>query len=121
METENGRFSGRQLRVIVACFLAYFCAYIGRLNMSATLGHVIEAMKVDETLGGTLQTVFAIVYASGQFIFGAMVDRVRPRILLSVGLIFFRSVRPDDCDVGAERAVPVHALDAHRAHARREL
>ena len=87
METENGRFSGRQLRVIVACFLAYFCAYIGRLNMSATLGHVIEAMKVDETLGGTLQTVFAIVYASGQFIFGAMVDRVRPRILLSVGLI----------------------------------
>lgn len=87
METENGRFTGRQLRVIVACFLTYFCAYIGRLNMSATLGHVIEAMKVDETLGGTLQTVFAIVYASGQFIFGAMVDRVRPRILLSVGLI----------------------------------
>ena len=84
---ENGHFTRRQVRVIVACFLAYFCAYIGRLNMSATLGHVIEAMRVDETLGGTLQTVFAIVYASGQFIFGAMVDRVRPRVLLSVGLI----------------------------------
>lgn len=87
METENGHFTGRQLRVIIACFLAYFCAYTGRLNMSATLGRVIEAMKVDETLGGTLQTVFAIVYASGQFIFGAMVDRVRPRVLLSVGLV----------------------------------
>lgn len=84
---EKRRFTTWQVRVIVACFLAYFCAYIGRLNMSATLGHVIEAMRVDETLGGTLQTVFAIVYASGQFIFGAMVDRVRPRVLLSVGLI----------------------------------
>lgn len=87
METENARFTGRQLRVIAACFLAYLCAYIGRLNMSATLGRVIEAMRVDETLGGTLQTVFAIVYAAGQFIFGALVDRVRPRILLSVGLL----------------------------------
>lgn len=87
MDAENGHFTGRQLRVIAACFLAYFCAYIGRLNMSATLGHVIEAMRVDEALGGTLQTVFAIVYAGGQFVFGAMVDRVRPRILLSVGLI----------------------------------
>ena len=80
-------FDARQKRVLAACFIAYLFAYVGRLNMSATLDQIIEGMRVDSARGGTLQTVFAVVYACGQFVFGAMVDRVAPRKLLLVGMV----------------------------------
>ena len=79
-------FSKRQIRILAACFIAYFCAYIGRLNMSATLDQIMGEMNVDGATGGALQTVFATVYACGQFIFGAIVDHVNPVLLISVGL-----------------------------------
>lgn len=79
-------FSKRQIRILAACFIAYFCAYIGRLNMSATLDQIMGEMSVDSATGGALQTVFATVYACGQFVFGAIVDHVNPVALIAVGL-----------------------------------
>lgn len=80
-------FSPRQRRVLAACFITYFCAYIGRLNMSATLDSIMNEMNVTSAQGGSLQTVFAVVYACGQFAFGALVDHVNPRKLMATGLI----------------------------------
>ena len=79
-------FSKRQVRILAACFIAYFCAYIGRLNMSATLDQIMGEMNVDGATGGALQTVFATVYACGQFVFGAIVDHVNPVLMIAVGL-----------------------------------
>ncbi len=84
---EDTKFTRLQARVLSACFLVYFCAYIGRLNLSASLNAIMRDMKVMETAGGTLQTVFAIVYAAGQFVFGALVDRLSPKKMILTGLL----------------------------------
>lgn len=83
----NRSFNTRQKRVLTACFIAYLFAYVGRLNMSATLDKIMLDMHVDAARGGTLQTIFAVIYACGQFVFGAMVDRVQPRKLMLLGLV----------------------------------
>lgn len=84
---EDRKFTTLQLRVLSACFIVYFCAYIGRLNLSASLDSIMRDMNVLETAGGTLQTVFAIVYATGQFVCGALVDRLSPKKMIMTGLI----------------------------------
>ncbi|MBQ3079939.1 MAG: MFS transporter [Clostridia bacterium] len=84
---EERKFTRLQARILTICFIVYFCAYIGRLNMSASLDSIMLELHVNEALGGTLQTVFAIVYASGQFVFGSIVDRVRPKRLILSGLL----------------------------------
>lgn len=84
---EGTKFSRLQTRVLCACFIVYFCAYIGRLNLSASLDSIMSDMHVHETAGGTLQTVFAVVYASGQFVFGALVDRLSPKKMIITGLV----------------------------------
>jgi len=81
------KFTRRQAQVLTACFIVYFCAYIGRLNLSASLDSIMHDMNVLETAGGTLQTVFAIVYATGQFVFGALVDRLSPKKMIITGLL----------------------------------
>lgn len=84
---EERKFTRLQAQVLSACFIVYFCAYIGRLNLSASLDSIMHDMKVLETAGGTLQTVFAIVYAAGQFVFGALVDRLSPKKMIITGLL----------------------------------
>lgn len=84
---ETRKFTRLQAQVLSACFMVYFCAYIGRLNLSASLDSIMKDMNVLETAGGTLQTVFAIVYAVGQFVFGALVDRLSPKKMILTGLL----------------------------------
>lgn len=76
-----------QKQVLVACFTVYFCAYIGRLNMSAALSAISADLQVRDATSGMLQTLFAITYACGQLVFGSLADRFPPRMLLITGLI----------------------------------
>ncbi len=81
-------FDSYQRRVLGTCFIVYFCAYIGRLNMSATLREIIgEFEGLDKATAGLLATVFAVSYAAGQLVFGFMADRFEPRRLIMTGLI----------------------------------
>jgi len=81
------KFTRYQKQVLVACFTVYFCAYIGRLNMSAALGAISSDLQVKDVTAGMLQTLFAAAYATGQLVFGALSDRYQPRRLLLTGLI----------------------------------
>ncbi|MBR4236115.1 MAG: MFS transporter [Clostridia bacterium] len=80
-------FSAYQKKILAALFAIYFCTYIGRLNMSATLDHIIEAFSISASSGGLLQTLWAVFYAAGQLVFGTLSDRFVPKRLISVGLI----------------------------------
>ena len=80
-------FTKYQTKILTVCFTLYFCAYIGRLNMSATLNRITEAFKISDATGGLLQTVFAVSYAAGQLIFGAMSDRFEPKKLIVTGIL----------------------------------
>ena len=81
-------FTRRQWRVFLGCFLCYSSTYMIRLNLPAALNGMMGDMRLTAAQGGLLQTVFALVYAIGQFVNGALVDRVSARrhILLGLGV-----------------------------------
>ena len=81
-------FSKLQTKTLLVCFVIYFCAYIGRLNLSATLEDIMaEFPMISSAQAGLIQTVFAITYAAGQLSFGLLSDRLRVRRMLLTGLI----------------------------------
>lgn len=80
-------FTREQKRIIYGCVLAYTTAYLIRLNLSASISGVMAGLGITSTQAGLLQTCFAIMYAAGQLINGAVVDRVDPVKYIEFGLI----------------------------------
>lgn len=81
------RFSPLQNHVIIACMMLYSTAYLNRLNLSAALGSVMEALSLSATRAGILPSAFAITYAAGQMVNGALVDRLNPVRHMIIGLV----------------------------------
>lgn len=79
-------FSAAQKKLLLTCLAVYTSAYFCRLNLSAALSGVMEAFSLTMAQGGMLQTVFASVYAAGQLMNGAIVDRVNPVRYLLTGI-----------------------------------
>ena len=67
------RFTTLQRNVIIACMMLYSTAYLNRLNLSAALGSVMESLSLNPTRAGILPSAFAITYAAGQMVNGALV------------------------------------------------
>ncbi|MCI8442644.1 MAG: MFS transporter [Provencibacterium sp.] len=80
-------FSTLQRRVLLGIVIAYSAAYLNRLNLSAGLGSLMDAFGVSAAAAGLLQTAFAIIYAAGQFINGAIVDRISPVRHILTGIV----------------------------------
>ena len=80
------RFTPQQKRLITACMMIYSTAYFNRLNLSAALGSVMEALSLSATRAGVLPSAFAITYAAGQMLNGALVDRLNPVRHMFIGL-----------------------------------
>lgn len=80
------RFTRQQTFVLIGLILAYMAAYFCRLNLAPALPGIMKALTIDEGRAGTLQTCFAVVYAAGQFVNGAVVDRVDPVKYMFFGL-----------------------------------
>lgn len=83
----KNRFSRLQSNVIIACMMLYSTAYLNRLNLSAALGSVMEALSLSATRAGILPSAFAITYAAGQMVNGALVDRLNPARHMYIGLL----------------------------------
>ena len=81
------RFSPNQNRIWIGCFIGYTAAYVARLNLSAALGRLMADLALTDAQGGMFQTLFAIVYAAGQLVNGALVDRISPRRYITAGLV----------------------------------
>ncbi|MBR4040382.1 MAG: MFS transporter [Clostridia bacterium] len=79
-------FSAQQKRVLTLCVILYTSAYVCRLNLSAALGSMMADLHLSMARGGMLQTMFAAIYAAGQFVNGAIVDRVNPARYMLLGL-----------------------------------
>jgi len=75
-----------QTRMVVLSYLAYFFYYFCRKH----LGVATPAMVADgfsDTTIGWVQTAYGVCYAIGQFISGALGDRLGPRVALTAGMI----------------------------------
>lgn len=81
------RWTSRQKMIFYGCFIAYCGAYIGRLNASAALPGITAALGLTGEQSGMLQTVFALTYAAGQLVNGAIVDRISARRFVFIGLL----------------------------------
>ncbi|MBR5302128.1 MAG: MFS transporter [Clostridia bacterium] len=79
-------FSAQQRRVLTLCVAMYTAAYVCRLNLSAALSGVMQDLQLTMAQGGMLQTLFAAIYAAGQFVNGSIVDRVNPARHMLLGL-----------------------------------
>lgn len=72
--------------MVVLSYLAYFFYYFGRKHLGiATPAMVVSGFS--ETTIAWVQTAFGVCYAIGQFLNGALGDRVGPRIALTAGMI----------------------------------
>ena len=71
----------------VICIFAYLVSYYLRKMLSvATIG-ITESGDYTDTVVGTLSTVYMVVYAAGQLVNGFLGDYLRPRLMISVGLL----------------------------------
>ena len=80
------RMSREQWGVCAGCLAAYGSAYLIRLNLSAALPALSKSLSLTPAQSGLLQTVFAVTYAAGQMVNGAVADRVSARKYISAGL-----------------------------------
>lgn len=81
------RFTPLERRICAGCFLAYCLAYTARLNLASALPALSGALGLTDSQSGLIQTVFAVVYAAGQLINGALVDRISARRHVFIGLL----------------------------------
>ena len=75
-----------QTRMVVLSYLAYFFYYFCRKHLGVATPAMVDSGYSDTLIGG-VQTGYGICYAIGQFLSGALGDRIGPRIALTAGMI----------------------------------
>lgn len=85
--TAMNDFTPVQRKVFVGCFVVYAGAYVARLNLAAALPALMEAFSLSSAQGGLIQTMFSLMYATGQLVNGAIVDRISAKRYIVTGLI----------------------------------
>ena len=61
--------------LIMLCWLAYTCSYIGKLSYNANINQVEEALSVSHADAGMISTFFFFAYGIGQVVNGIMCKR----------------------------------------------
>ena len=85
--------------LIFGCWLVYTAAYVGRLNYSASMAEIIEALGISDPEGGLVYSCFAIAYGVGQ-----LADLFTQRLDMGVDLGLFQRRGGLDAD-GSDTAV----------------
>jgi len=77
------RYEHWRRRLFALTWLVYFGFYLTRYSFSASKGS-FDLPYMDEATMGLIDSVYLISYAIGQFIWGALADKVGPRRILLV-------------------------------------
>ena len=80
-------YTRRQVRLLIACFVAYTAAYISRTNLSPALDAIQRQFGLTAAQVGLLPTLFAIPYAAGQVVNGTLADRFKAQNFILFGLL----------------------------------
>lgn len=68
------------------CWLAYFTAYLGRLNYGAAIAEIVVSEGLSNSACGLVSTGFFICYGVGQLFSGVVGDRVSVKLMIFIGL-----------------------------------
>ena len=69
------------------CSISYFAVYIARNILGAVTPKILEAGDFTEIQIGSMSSVYFAMYAIGQLINGFMGDRIKPKYMITGGLI----------------------------------
>jgi sugar phosphate permease len=76
-----------QLQVFALTWLSYASYYFTRKNLSVVKSRLYDTLHISTTALGTIEALYLASYALGQFVSGAVGDRIGARKLLSIGMI----------------------------------
>jgi len=74
-----------QLKTTLLTGFFYFTYYMARYNYSATIPFIQAEFGLNNATIGLMATILTAGYAVGQFINGYLIDRIGPRIMMSLG------------------------------------
>ena len=77
----------KALMIGMMCSLSYLAVYIARNILGAVSPQMIESGAFTTENIGTLSSVYFITYAVGQLINGRIGDKIKPKYMISLGLI----------------------------------
>ncbi len=80
------QFRNLQIRIFVLSWLGYFSYYITRKNFSVAKTSIEDELGVSSAALGQFDTFYLFAYAMGQFVCGALADRLGPRRILTIGM-----------------------------------
>ena len=69
-----------------ACTLVYFASYLMRINFAVMIVKICSDMQVSKTDLAIVLTGLTIAYGTGQIISGMLGDKIKPQLLLTIGL-----------------------------------
>lgn len=75
-----------RLLVALACAL-YFTSYVTRLDFNAALASIVENTPLTKSQAGLIGTALFFSYGFGQIVSGFLGDKVKPQLLIFIGLI----------------------------------
>ena len=70
----------------MGCWLVYAAAYVGRLDYSASMVEIIDALGITNDQGGTVYSCFALAYGIGQLVNGLLCKRYNPKYVITGAL-----------------------------------
>lgn len=76
-----------QITITITTSLFYFLYYLGRYNYSITIPYIQQELQLTNIMTGLIATTLTAGYAIGQFINGFIIDRIGPRITMTIGAI----------------------------------
>lgn len=74
-------------KLLILCCLVYFASYVTRLDYAAVLVEIVQDLQIPKTTASIAVTGSFITYGLGMLIFGVTGDHIKPRTLISVGLL----------------------------------
>ena len=76
-----------RIRIFVTVWVTYMTYYIGRTNIGIAKPFIMDEFGIDTAVFGLIGSAMFIMYAIGQFVNGALGDKLGSRRLVSIGLI----------------------------------
>jgi len=72
--------------LIALCSFLYFTSYFARKDFAAVTVGILKDGAIDKQVAGLVGTAMFVMYGIGQLISGYLGDRLRPKVLILIGL-----------------------------------
>ena len=77
----------KRKHIISLCALVYFASYFSRKNFAILMSDLLKNNIIDKSTGGLICLALFICYGIGQVFSGYLGDKLKPKHMISIGLI----------------------------------